>query len=162
MASCTSSSCARCPRRRSLVQSRSRAPARRSTLRRTARKPPEVVLARLRSGEVSRKGAPVGRPFSSRGAKSTRSIYLPGHSLLVVLTSTPQRCSSGERKTYRARRRTRRGNSVVDQIVADIQILVMREDQPFVRVRAEMSLHPPELVAPRGCVLPRRGRQDVG
>ena len=36
--------------------------------------------------------------------------------------------------------------SVVDQIVADIQILVMREDQPFVRVRAEMSLHPPELV----------------
>ena len=83
MASCTSSSCARCPRRRSRVRSRSRAPARRSTLRRMAGKPPEVILARLRSGESLGRAPPSGALFR-RAERSRRRRRKAGMPSIVV------------------------------------------------------------------------------
>ncbi|ABB23613.1 hypothetical protein Plut_0738 [Pelodictyon luteolum DSM 273] len=52
--------------------------------------------------------------------------------------------------------------AVVDEEVADIEVLVVGEDEPLARGVAEMLPHPAQLVAPGRGVLPRGGGEDVG
>lgn len=42
--------------------------------------------------------------------------------------------------------------TVIDQVVARVQVLVVREDEPFVGRRTKVSLQPQQLVRPRAGV----------
>lgn len=52
--------------------------------------------------------------------------------------------------------------AVVDQVIADKQILVMRQDQSFIGRIPQMPFDPEELVLPRRRVPPGRGGQNIG
>ena len=52
--------------------------------------------------------------------------------------------------------------AVVDEEVAAVEVLVVRQDEPLVRDVVEVPAHPEQLVRPGAGVRPRRRREDVG
>ena len=52
--------------------------------------------------------------------------------------------------------------AIVDQVVALVEVLVVRQDQPFGRVVSQVLFDPQQPVRPGGRVSPGRPGQDVG